>query len=206
MIPLVETLRIRLLFVSAIYRLPAPSMATPPGGFASCALVAGPPSPEKPAVPFHATVVIIPFAETLCTALKKSEMKRLPDASTASFSGLIGTLVAETPLGPGPQQVPTPATVVTIPFGATLRTRELPDNFGAAFGAIRASSDKAYRQLIARALTFYKSALFNPHWGEQMIFRTDNTLRLSMVIQGMTREQALAVWSPFMEWVRADPA
>jgi FAD/FMN-containing dehydrogenase len=27
-----------------------------------------------------------------------------------------------------------------------------------------------------------------------------------MVIQGMTREQALAVWSPFMEWVRADPA
>jgi FAD/FMN-containing dehydrogenase len=88
----------------------------------------------------------------------------------------------------------------------TLRTRELPENFGAAFGSMRASTDAAYRELIARALGFYKSALFNPHWGEQMIFQTDNTLRISMVFSGMTREQALAAWAPFLDWARANPA
>jgi len=88
----------------------------------------------------------------------------------------------------------------------TLRTRELPENFGAAFGSIRASTDAAYRELIARALGFYKSTLFNPHWGEQMIFQTDNTLRISMVFSGMTREQALAAWAPFLDWSRANPA
>ena len=88
----------------------------------------------------------------------------------------------------------------------TLRTRELPENFGAAFGSIRASTDAAYRELIARALGFYKSTLFNPHWGEQMVFQTDNTLRISMVFSGMTREQALAAWVLFLDWVRANPA
>jgi len=88
----------------------------------------------------------------------------------------------------------------------TLRARELPNNFGAASGGIRASSDAAYRALIARALIFYKTALFNPQWGEQMIFQTDNTMRVSMVFSGMTRDQALATWAPFIDWVRADPA
>ncbi len=58
-----ETLRMRLLPVSAMYRLPAESTATPSGPFNS-ALVAGPLSPLKPCVPFPATVVITPF-ETL---------------------------------------------------------------------------------------------------------------------------------------------
>ena len=88
----------------------------------------------------------------------------------------------------------------------TLRTRELPEIFGAVFGAIHARSDAAYRELITRVLTLYRSALFNPQWGEQLAFRTDNTLRLSMLFCGLTRAQALAAWAPFIDWVDANPA
>ena len=88
----------------------------------------------------------------------------------------------------------------------TLRTRELPETFGAVSGAIRASSDAAYCELIAHALAFYRTALCNPQWGEQMVFRSDNTLRLSMLFCGMTRDQAQSTWAPFIDWVRADPA
>jgi FAD/FMN-containing dehydrogenase len=83
----------------------------------------------------------------------------------------------------------------------TLRTRDLPDTFGAVFGAIKASSDEAFRELVARAITFYKSALFNRHWGEQMSFRKD-TLKVDMVFQGLEQQEAERIWAPFLEWVR----
>ncbi len=54
-----KTFRMRLLKVSARYRLPAASTATPPGSL-RVALVAGPPSPENPTLPLPATVVMIP--------------------------------------------------------------------------------------------------------------------------------------------------
>jgi len=85
----------------------------------------------------------------------------------------------------------------------TLRTRELPATFGAAFGEIKASSDTAYRELIAKAIDFYRSALFNRHWGEQMVFRHDNALRVAMVFQGLEQVQAEQTWAPFLEWVRS---
>ncbi|MFC3651244.1 FAD-dependent oxidoreductase [Dyella humi] len=85
----------------------------------------------------------------------------------------------------------------------TLRTHALPEFFGAVFGEIKASSDAAYRTLIARAMSFYQSDLFNPHWGEQMRFRGSNVLELSMVFQGLSQQQALAIWQPFLDWVRA---
>ncbi|MDL2356152.1 MAG: FAD-binding oxidoreductase [Pseudomonadota bacterium] len=85
----------------------------------------------------------------------------------------------------------------------TLRTHPLPVFFGAVFGDIRASSDSAYRALIAKALAFYQSALLNPHWGEQMAFRSDNVLHLSMVFHDLSQAQAQAVWAPFIEWVGA---
>jgi FAD/FMN-containing dehydrogenase len=88
----------------------------------------------------------------------------------------------------------------------TLRTRELPETFGAVFGAIRASSNEAYKDLIAQAISFYKSALFNPHWGEQMIFRRENILQLNMVYQGLSQQQAEQIWAPFFDWVRANKA
>lgn len=85
----------------------------------------------------------------------------------------------------------------------TLRTHELPMFFGGMFGEIKASSDDAYRTLIAKAISFYQSDLFNPHWGEQMSFRADNSLRISMVFQGLDQQNAQALWAPFIDWVQA---
>lgn len=85
----------------------------------------------------------------------------------------------------------------------TLRTRALPEFFGGVFGAIRASSDAAYRTLIAKMVRLYQRDLCNPHWGEQMTFRSDNTLHLAMVFQGLDKSQAEKVWAPFLDWVRA---
>lgn len=88
----------------------------------------------------------------------------------------------------------------------TLRTRELPEFFGAVFGAIKAASDEAYKELIAQTVSFYQRALFNRHWGEQIIFRSDNTLQLSLVFQGLTQSQAQETWGPYLDWVRANQA
>ena len=88
----------------------------------------------------------------------------------------------------------------------TLRTHDLPDTFGGVSGAIQADSDEAYRALIAQVVGFYGEALFNPHWGEQLVFRRDNTLRLSMVFQGLDKAGAEQVWAPFLAWVRARKA
>jgi FAD/FMN-containing dehydrogenase len=84
----------------------------------------------------------------------------------------------------------------------TLRTRELPENFGAVFGAIKASTDAAHRALIAKVVAFYQQALFNPHWGEQIQFKHDS-VHVSLVFQGLDKAQAEAVWAPFLDWVRA---
>lgn len=87
----------------------------------------------------------------------------------------------------------------------TLKTHDLPNFFGGVFLTINASSDAAFRQLIAEFIRFYHNSLFNPHWGEQAIFRPDNTLNIEMVFQGLTQEQAEAVWQPFLDWVTRSP-
>jgi FAD/FMN-containing dehydrogenase len=87
----------------------------------------------------------------------------------------------------------------------TLRTRELPEFFGAVFAVIKARSDDAFRKLTARVVSFYHEHLFNPHWGEQIIFQPGNTLRISMVFQGLDRHRAANLWRPFFDWVSASP-
>src|SRR5580698_5261127 len=63
MVPAGEILRTRKLLLSAMYKFPAPSRATPVGPL-SCALEAAPPSPEKPALkPLPATVEMMPADE-----------------------------------------------------------------------------------------------------------------------------------------------
>jgi FAD/FMN-containing dehydrogenase len=84
----------------------------------------------------------------------------------------------------------------------TLRTRELPAFFGAVLGTIEASTDAAYRALIAKAIAFYRSDLFNPHWGEQMGF-SGRKLHLSMLCHGLDQAQMEKVWAPFLGWVKA---
>ncbi|HEY5778347.1 MAG TPA: FAD-binding oxidoreductase [Terrimicrobiaceae bacterium] len=87
----------------------------------------------------------------------------------------------------------------------TLKTRELPEYFGAVFGTIRARSDAAFRDLIAWIIRFYHDHLFNRHWGEQIVFAPDNSIRMAMVFQGLDRRQAEMVWQPFLEWVTSSP-
>jgi len=83
----------------------------------------------------------------------------------------------------------------------TLRTRELPETFGAVFFSLQASSDAAYRELLAELLAFYGRALFNPGWGEQIGFHPGNRISVSMVFQGMTEAQARETWQPFLDWL-----
>jgi FAD/FMN-containing dehydrogenase len=85
----------------------------------------------------------------------------------------------------------------------TLRTHELPEFFGGVFGELTASTDAAFKALIARFIAFYRERLFNPHWGETVSLRDGKQLHLSMVFQGLDRAQAQAAWAPFLDWVRA---
>src|SRR5271165_3602387 len=86
----------------------------------------------------------------------------------------------------------------------TLRTHALPEFFGGVFAAIHAASDDAYRRLIAKTVEFYAEALFNPHWGEQILIGR-GYVAFSMAFQGLDQQQAQAVWKPFFDWVTASP-
>jgi hypothetical protein len=84
-----------------------------------------------------------------------------------------------------------------------LRTHELPKFFGGAFAAVKANSDAAFRRLIERFVVFYREALFNPSWGEQVKFQGANVLEVAMIFQGIDRDQAEATWQPFLSWIAA---
>jgi FAD/FMN-containing dehydrogenase len=83
----------------------------------------------------------------------------------------------------------------------TLRTHDLPATVGAVFGDIQAATDEAWRALVGRVIDHYADTLFNPHWGEQLIFRSRRRLSLSMTFQGLDRGQAEAAWRDFFAWV-----
>jgi len=87
----------------------------------------------------------------------------------------------------------------------TLRTHELPALFGAAILTIRATSDAAFQRLIAQFVNFYSDSLFNPHWGEGVTFGPKNTFAITMVSQGLDKQQAETVWQPFLDWVSGSP-
>jgi FAD/FMN-containing dehydrogenase len=87
----------------------------------------------------------------------------------------------------------------------TLRTHALPAAFGGVFGAIKATSDTAFRALTAQTLRFYHEHLFTPQWGEQLRWGPDNTLRLGMVCCDLDQQQAVEVWRPFLDWVTSAP-
>ena len=87
----------------------------------------------------------------------------------------------------------------------TLRTRELPAFFGGANFKVKASSDAAYRELIAHFVDFYAENLFNEHWGEQASLSSGNTLQISMVFYDLDSIQAQATWKPFLDWIAQRP-
>jgi FAD/FMN-containing dehydrogenase len=87
----------------------------------------------------------------------------------------------------------------------TLRTHDLPERFGYVGGRIKANNDEGFRRLIDRFIRQYGQSLFNSHWGESVEIGRDNTLKLSMVCQGLDTDQAKAAWRPFLDWVAAAP-
>jgi FAD/FMN-containing dehydrogenase len=87
----------------------------------------------------------------------------------------------------------------------TLRTHDLPPSFGAAWGEVKAHSDAAFARLIAHFIGFYQASLFNPHWGEHVHIRPDNTLEIDMISQGLSAVEVRATWQPFFDWVAAAP-
>src|SRR5262249_33849942 len=87
----------------------------------------------------------------------------------------------------------------------TVKSHDLPENFGWAFGRIKANSDAAVARLVAQFIDFYRDNLFNPHWGEQAHIHGDNSLELSFVSQGLSEQESRAIWAPFLNWVAASP-
>lgn len=87
----------------------------------------------------------------------------------------------------------------------TLRTRELPEFVGGVFADVTARSDEAFRRLIERFVGFYRDALSNLHWGEQIALRPNNTLSIAMVFQGLDQKQVEAIWRSFFEWLDSAP-
>jgi FAD/FMN-containing dehydrogenase len=86
----------------------------------------------------------------------------------------------------------------------TLRTHPLPEFVGAVSTTIHTTSDGAYRRIIAKTVEFYAEALFNPHWGDQILIGR-GYVKISMLFQGLDQQQAEAVWKPFFDWVAASP-
>lgn len=87
----------------------------------------------------------------------------------------------------------------------TVRTHDLPETFGAIRFTIRAKDDAAFRRLIDRFLTHYRTALFNPHWGEQVVLTPSRRLIGEMVFQGIGEAEARQAWSAFMAFAATDP-
>ena len=87
----------------------------------------------------------------------------------------------------------------------TLRTHALPEFVGFISASLKASSDEAYRRLIAKTIEFYRDSLFNPHWGEQIVFAPGRAVSIFMVFQGLDQNEADAIWKPFFDWVAAAP-
>ena len=85
----------------------------------------------------------------------------------------------------------------------TLRTHELPQTFGAVMFEVAARSDEAWRKLVARVIDFYATALFNPHWGEQIRLRPGRKMSISMLFHGLDELSARAVWKPMLDWLGA---
>lgn len=85
----------------------------------------------------------------------------------------------------------------------TLKTHDLPEFLGGASMTIKAASDADFHRLLARFVDFYADALFNPHWGEGITFTPDNVLDISMSAQGLSADQARAVWQPLTDWLQA---
>ncbi|QYE32982.1 FAD-binding protein (plasmid) [Polymorphobacter sp. PAMC 29334] len=87
----------------------------------------------------------------------------------------------------------------------TLQTHELPATFGLVHWNLKATSDDAFRNLLARFVDLYADHLFNPHWGEQVGLRHGNRIEVLMLFQGLDEAAARTAWRDLTEHVDARP-
>jgi hypothetical protein len=87
----------------------------------------------------------------------------------------------------------------------TLKVHPLPETFGAVNLTIKAATPAAFRRLIGMTIAFCARNLLGPHWGEQLRFRDDDSVTVSMVFQGLRRAEAVAIWDPFLDAASATP-
>ena len=80
-----------------------------------------------------------------------------------------------------------------------LRAHEPPQTLGLLQGSIKAPDDAAFRELIAKFVAFYPGALNNPHWGEQIAIRQDNSFEIFMTFLDLDEGEARAVWAPLVD-------
>jgi FAD/FMN-containing dehydrogenase len=87
----------------------------------------------------------------------------------------------------------------------TLKTHPLPATIGVAMFELRANSEASWRALVGRMLDFYADHLFGPVWGEQIRFSPGHRLSLTMLCHGLSQEEVVRTWAPFVDWVKARP-
>jgi FAD/FMN-containing dehydrogenase len=88
---------------------------------------------------------------------------------------------------------------------ATLRSHDIPRLVGLLTGSLRATSDAAFRALVAEFVRFYPANLNDPHWGEQISVNDDNSLALALTFLDLPEAQARRVWQPLLDWIAARP-
>ena len=84
----------------------------------------------------------------------------------------------------------------------TYATHPAPVTLGGVSGTIRASSDRTYRALVA-AVVDRMPELATEHWGEQVRFRPDHTVELTMTYVDLPDDGARAVWQPLFDWAES---
>jgi FAD/FMN-containing dehydrogenase len=86
----------------------------------------------------------------------------------------------------------------------TLRTYPSPQTLGRVVGTITASSDADFRRLLDR-LVLVLPALCDDHWGEHVGFAATNVAEFGLVAVDLPDEQLQELWTPFLDWVSAQP-
>ncbi|MBS0643879.1 MAG: FAD-binding oxidoreductase [Proteobacteria bacterium] len=87
----------------------------------------------------------------------------------------------------------------------TLQTFGLPRFAGVVMGTIKASSDEAFKRLIARFNDLYATRLFNRHWGESVSFTPQNSMALNLVFHDLDQHAAETAMRPLQDFVAAAP-
>ena len=63
----------------------------------------------------------------------------------------------------------------------------------------RLDPERRFPDLLESLWDGCSESLFNPHWGNEISLRPENILVISMVFQGLSRQQAEMNWRPFFE-------